>query len=86
MVELVIRAQKPSVAPKGEINGGGTENRFTGVIKDRSYMGGEVIYFVRLNNGLEMHVINLVDQRLLKIGSTVDVHVPPKHCSLLAGE
>ncbi len=82
-VELVIRAQKPSVAPKGEINGGGTENRFTGVIKDRSYMGGEVIYFVRLNNGLEMNVINLVDQRLLKIGSTVDVHVPPKHCGLL---
>lgn len=85
-VELVIRAQKPSVAPKGEINGGGTENRFTGVIKDRSYMGGEVIYFVRLDNGLEMHVINLVDQRLLKIGNSVDVHVPPKHCGLLPGE
>ncbi|HDQ40620.1 MAG TPA: ABC transporter ATP-binding protein [Desulfonatronum sp.] len=85
-VELVIRAQKPSVAPKGEINGGGTENRFTGLIKDRSYMGGEVIYFVHLDNGLEMHVINLVDQRLLKIGCAVDVHVPPKHCGLLPAQ
>lgn len=84
-VELVIRAQKPSVAPKGQINGGGTENRFTGVIKDRSYMGGEVIYFVLLSNGLEMHVINLADQRLLKIGSAVDVHVRPHHCGLLPG-
>jgi ABC-type Fe3+/spermidine/putrescine transport system ATPase subunit len=85
-VELVIRAQKPSIAARDDSVDSGMENHFTGVIKDRSYMGGEVSYFVRLENGLEMHVINLVDRRPLKVGCQVDVHVPPKHCGLLPAQ
>ncbi|WP_031387086.1 ABC transporter ATP-binding protein [Desulfonatronum thiodismutans] len=82
-VELVIRAQKPNIVPAGEDEAMDQPNHFSGKIKDRSYMGGEVSYFVELKNGLELHVVTLGDQQPMKIGRRVDVHIPPDHCGLL---
>lgn len=82
-VELVIRAQKFYIFPEEEAPEENQGNVFKGVIKDRSYMGGEVSYFVDLEGGLSIHVISIVNLRALKIGDKVVVDVSPRHCGLL---
>ncbi len=82
-VELVIRAQKFYVYPENEAPDETEGNPFKGVIKDRSYMGGEVSYFIDLEGGLSIHVISIVNLRALKIGDKVVVDVSPRHCGLL---
>jgi len=82
-VELVIRAQKPTIAAEQEAPNLDQSNLFFGVIKDRSYMGGEISYFVQLDGGLDLHIIALGSQQPLKIGQRVAVQIPPHHCSLL---
>ncbi|MFN2266689.1 MAG: ABC transporter ATP-binding protein, partial [Desulfonatronovibrio sp.] len=67
-VELVVRAQKFYVFPENEAPDENEGNLFKGVIKDRSYMGGEVSYFIDLEGGLSIHVISIVNLRALKIG------------------
>ena len=85
-VEVVVRAQKLGIeyrddhAPVEEVN------YFYGKIKDRSYMGGEVSYFVELENGTVVHVIGLVTRHVFRRGESVAVHVAPRHCRLLARE
>jgi ABC-type Fe3+/spermidine/putrescine transport system ATPase subunit len=82
-VELVIRAQKPTIAAEQEAPNLDQANLFFGVIKDRSYMGGEISYFVQLDGGLDLHIIALGSQRPLKITQRVAVQIPPHYCSLL---
>ena len=84
-IELVIRAQKFYVYAENEVPEETEGNPFKGVIKDRSYMGGEVSYFIELEGGLSIHVISIVNLRALKIGDKVVVDVAPRHCGLLPG-
>jgi len=58
-------------------------NFFNGIIKNRSYMGGEISYFVELENGTIIHVINLVISKSFRRGDEVSVQVDPMHCRLL---
>ena len=85
-VELVIRAQKFDIVPLEEAEDLEAVNRFTAVITDRSYMGGEVSYFVDLANGLKAHAISMVKMSALRTGSRVAIQVPPRHCGLLPRE
>lgn len=84
-VEMVIRAQKLSIYSREEAPEDTQGNAFNGVIKDRSYMGGEVSYFIDLEGGLSIHAITIVNIRALKIGDEVVVDVAPRHCGLLPG-
>lgn len=87
-VTLVIRAQKFNVTSPGrEEELESTEmNVFKGTIDDRSYMGGETSYFIALEQGVRLHVISMVKRRAHRIGDTVILHVPARHCALLRRE
>jgi putative spermidine/putrescine transport system ATP-binding protein/spermidine/putrescine transport system ATP-binding protein len=61
-------------------------NSFEGRIKDRSYMGGEVSYFIELGAGREIHIISMMRTRIYSIGEKVSVQVAPHHCHLLPVE
>lgn len=82
-VELVIRAQKFAIYTDEEKELISEPNVFNGKIYDRSYMGGEVSYFIRLESGLEIHTISQVKLQALKIGMDVLVEVAPHRCGLL---
>jgi len=58
-------------------------NHFEGRIKDRSYMGGEVSYFIELGASREIHIISMMRTRLYEIGEAVSVQVAPHHCHLI---
>ena len=84
--EVVVRAQKWQIElkdAKAPDSARPDTNRFSGVIKNRSYMGGEISYFVELKNGTVLHVIDLVISRPFKRGEEVSVQVDPIHCRLL---
>lgn len=82
-VELVVRAQRFDLFSKEEFNEEEGMNSFQGRIKDRSYMGGEVSYFIELAEGREIHIISMMRTRIYSIGETVSVQVAPHHCHLL---
>ncbi len=82
-VELVVRAQRFDLFPKDEFNAEEGMNSFEGRIKDRSYMGGEVSYFIELGGGREIHIISMMRTRIYNIGEKVSVQVAPHHCHLL---
>lgn len=82
-VELVVRAQRFDLFSKEEFNEEEGKNSFEGRIKDRSYMGGEVSYFIELAAGREIHIISMMRTRIYNIGETVSVQVAPHHCHLL---
>jgi len=81
--EVVIRAQKVTVGRRAEFEESSSLNFFFGVIRDRSYMGGEVSYFVELENKSIIHVISFVKQNSFKRGENVFLQVAPEHCRLL---
>ncbi|MBW1979174.1 MAG: ABC transporter ATP-binding protein [Deltaproteobacteria bacterium] len=85
-VELVVRAQKVEITRREENNSESEINCFDGKIVERSYMGGEVSYFVELANRAVLHVINISKAEPFKRGQEVVVHIPPKHCGLLHKE
>ena len=85
-VELVVRAQKFDILPDKEDVSAPEINTFKGVVKDRSYMGGEVSYFVELANGTVIHAISMVSSKPYRRGETVLIHAPPRHCGLLKRE
>jgi hypothetical protein len=64
-VEMIVRAQRFDAFPKEEFEPVEGMNHFEGRIKDRSYMGGEVSYFIELGNGREIHIISM-----MRTGST----------------
>jgi putative spermidine/putrescine transport system ATP-binding protein/spermidine/putrescine transport system ATP-binding protein len=82
-VELVIRAQRINIFRKGDAGLSPDANLFDGTIKDRSYMGGEVSYFVELENGTMIHVIKIATMTPFRRGEKVTIQVPPSDCSLL---
>lgn len=83
-VEMVVRAQKFDVFSPEEFEPEVNANFFEGRIVDRSYMGGEVSYFIQLASGREIHVISMMRTRLYKIGDDVCVQVAPNHCHLIS--
>ena len=83
--EIVIRAQKMILGFEQDMAREPGLNYFTGKIVDRSYMGGEVSYFVELPSGQVLHVINFVKRAPFRRGDAVFVQVDPYHCRLLAG-
>jgi putative spermidine/putrescine transport system ATP-binding protein/spermidine/putrescine transport system ATP-binding protein len=85
-VEVVVRAQKLKIEPRAQSALNSGNNLFYGTVKNRSYMGGEISYFVELENGTMIHVINLVISQSLQRGEEVAVQVDPVHCRLLPKE
>jgi len=85
-VEMIVRAQRFDAFPKDDFNPQANMNHFTGRIKDRSYMGGEVSYFIELGDGREIHVISMMRTRIYNTGETVNVQVAPQHCHLIPFE
>ncbi len=84
--EIVIRAQKIQLSG---LNGeektpeADNMNSFTGKIVDRSYMGGEVSYFIELETKQVLHVISFVKRSPYRRGDEVLMQVDPEHCRLL---
>jgi putative spermidine/putrescine transport system ATP-binding protein/spermidine/putrescine transport system ATP-binding protein len=85
-VEVVVRAQKLDIVHRDAHQTDEAINCFFGKIKERSYMGGEVSYFVELENGTVIHVIGIVKTKPFRRGDPVAVTVPPRHCKLLRKE
>jgi putative spermidine/putrescine transport system ATP-binding protein/spermidine/putrescine transport system ATP-binding protein len=83
-VEMVVRAQSFKVTSVDEQPPEQGMNTFDGMIKDRSYMGGEVSYFVQLESGTMVHAIGLAKLRPIRKNTSVRVHVAPRHCGLLS--
>ena len=81
--EIVIRAQKMTLGYKTDFTRQDGMNYFFGKIVDRSYMGGEVSYFVELAQGQVLHVINFVKRSPYRRGDEVYIQVDPFHCRLL---
>jgi spermidine/putrescine ABC transporter ATP-binding subunit len=84
-VEVVFRAEKLRIDTETE-TAETDDNVFRCTIKDRSYMGGEVSYFVELDQGKVIQVINLVKTKPYHQGQEVNVRVAPRHCRLLPRE
>ncbi len=85
-IELVVRAQKFEITP-GEGNKAGTDiNCFHGKIAERSYMGGEVSYFVETGHKTVVHVIDTSKSRPLRRGQDVRLQIRPQQCGLLPRE
>ena len=82
-VEMIVRAQRFDAFARDEADADDTTNRFAGRIKDRSYMGGEVSYFIELGDHREIHVISMMRTRIYEVGETVNVQVAPQHCHLI---
>ncbi len=85
-VEIIVRAQRFDVFPKDEFKPVEGMNHFQGRIKDRSYMGGEVSYFIELSADREIHVISMMRTQIFNIGEEVSVQVSPHHCHLILVE
>jgi len=85
-VEMIVRAQRFDAFPKDEFKPVEGMNHFQGRIKDRSYMGGEVSYFIELGADREIHVISMMRTRIYNIGEEVSVQVSPHHCHLIPME
>jgi ABC-type Fe3+/spermidine/putrescine transport system ATPase subunit len=82
-VEMIVRAQRFDAFQKDEFEPEEGVNHFQGRIKDRSYMGGEVSYFIELGTDREIHVISMMRTRIYNIGEEVSVQVSPHHCHLI---
>lgn len=85
-VEIVVRAQRLDISAKSTFKPKEGMNSFEGRIADRSYMGGEMSYFIELSTGREIHVICMMKKQIYNIGETVCVQVSPHHCHLIPHE
>jgi len=85
-VEMIVRAQRFDAFPKDEFEPVEGMNHSQGRIKDRSYMGGEVSYFIELGANREIHVISMMRTRIYNIGEEVSIQVAPHHCHLIPME
>jgi len=84
--EVVVRAQKLMIGLRPDFEAEENVNAFLGTIIDRSYMGGEVSYFVEIESKQVLHVINLVDRAPFKIGDEVFIKAAPEYCRLLQSD
>ncbi|MBF0467946.1 MAG: ABC transporter ATP-binding protein [Desulfamplus sp.] len=81
--EIVIRAQKFKLGYQADYVEEQDMNAFFGKIVDRSYMGGEVSYFVELKNKRVLHAINFVKRTPYRRGDEVFMKVAYANCRLL---
>ncbi|MEA3362123.1 MAG: TOBE domain-containing protein, partial [Thermodesulfobacteriota bacterium] len=81
--EVVVRAQKLSMAPRSEHEPEAEMNYLFGKVVDRSYMGGEVSYFIELEDNSTLHIISFVRRFPLNRGDQVVVKINPADCRLL---
>lgn len=82
--EIVIRAQKLNIGyQKNYVKEEDGMNLFFGKIVDRSYMGGEVSYFVELESRQILHVISFVKRSPFRRGEQVFMKANPENCRLL---
>jgi putative spermidine/putrescine transport system ATP-binding protein/spermidine/putrescine transport system ATP-binding protein len=81
--EVVVRAQKLMIGLRADFEHEEHMNAFWGTIIDRSYMGGEVSYFVEIESKQVFHVIDLVDRAPFIIGDEVFIKADPEYCRLL---
>ncbi|MFH1154043.1 MAG: ABC transporter ATP-binding protein [Pseudomonadota bacterium] len=81
--DIVIRAQKFTLGYRNDFTDEPGMNVLFGTIADRSYMGGEVSYFVALDNKTTVHVISFVKRTPFRRGESVYVKADPYHCRLL---
>ena len=82
-IEVVIRAQKFDLFPKDHQEKEAGLNYFDGAIKARSYMGGEVRYFVETKTGTVVHIIGGIRSKQFRRGDEVMIEFSPKDCHLL---
>ncbi len=82
-IEVVIRAQQFGLFPQDHPKKDEEVNLFRGRIKARSYMGGEVRYFVEMETGTVIHIIGGIKSKLYSRGDEVQVEFYPKDCHLL---
>jgi putative spermidine/putrescine transport system ATP-binding protein/spermidine/putrescine transport system ATP-binding protein len=85
-VELVVRAQRFEVMQAAKAAPAPGANHFRGRVKDRSYMGGEISYFIELEDQREIHAISMMRTHSYGIGEEVCIQVSPYHCHLIARE
>ncbi len=85
-VEVVIRAQKYEICAESELDVSNDKNLFKGRIKDRSYMGGEVSYFIDLGENQEVHAISMMRTQIYDVGEMVYVQASPQNCHILPAE
>jgi ABC-type Fe3+/spermidine/putrescine transport system ATPase subunit len=85
-VEVVIRAQNFAIDVENKSDPLADANCFNGTVRERSYMGGEVRYFVELEDGLSLHVISMAKLQTFKRGQKVWLQASPQHCPLLKKE
>ena len=85
-VEVIVRAQKFDLLAKKDHRPEAGINYFEGRIRDRSYMGGEVRYFVETESGTVVHIITSIKSRLFKRGDMVSAQVAPGDCRVLPKE
>jgi spermidine/putrescine ABC transporter ATP-binding subunit len=81
--EIVIRAQKMTLGYQTDYEREEGMNYFFGRVRDRSYMGGEVSYFVEIPGGQILHVISFVKRTPYRRKDEVFIRVDPFHCRLL---
>lgn len=82
-VEVVVRAQNCRIVAGDKTVPENHVNVLTGVVIDRSYMGGEVRYFVETPGGTVLHVINMATMRPFRRKAEVRVLIEPDDCRLL---
>jgi putative spermidine/putrescine transport system ATP-binding protein/spermidine/putrescine transport system ATP-binding protein len=86
-VQLVIRAQKFRIFPRGQGIGPDDANVFNVRIKERSYMGGEASYWVEIDEtATEIHIISLMRTSPFRVGDELTIRVRPEFCRLLPVE
>jgi ABC-type Fe3+/spermidine/putrescine transport system ATPase subunit len=85
-VEMIVRAQRFDAFPMDEFEPVEGMNHFEGRIKDRSYMGGEVSYFIELAQRPRNSHHQYDAHTALQIGESVSVQVSPHHCHLIPAE
>lgn len=85
-VEVIIRAQRLDVFSRDQSKPSAGMNCFEGRITDRSYMGGEMSYFIELSSKREINVICMMKKSVHKIGESVNLQVSPHHCHLIPVE
>jgi putative spermidine/putrescine transport system ATP-binding protein/spermidine/putrescine transport system ATP-binding protein len=81
--EVVVRAQKFTLGPLAEYQEDSSKNSLFGKIVDRSYMGGEVSYYVKLDNDTVIHVIGFARRTVLQREAKVYVTFEPEDCRLI---
>ena len=83
--EVVVRAQKLTMGRKSEHQPEEGMNYLFGQVVDRSYMGGEVSYYVKLEDDSTLHIINFVRREPVQQGEEVYVRIDPADCRLIKG-